>query len=275
MTGIVLNTRTKNKLTVLHTQLPHALLLAGESGVGLATIARSLADKHLSAFIEPVDSKGNPSHDTGSISVAVIRELYEQTRTKSEVPRVFIIDDADRMSLGAEAAFLKLLEEPTKNTHFILTSHSPEVLLPTVRSRLQTVIVESISDSQTATLIDQLGVRDATAQTQLIYLASGLPAELTRLVQDQAHFKQRAATMADTRTFLTGTPYQRLLVIQAYYQNKAQALELLDSALAVSKRSFTAKPQKDLAKQLEKLLRAREKIEANCNTRLQLMTLVV
>jgi hypothetical protein len=81
--------------------------------------------------------------------------------------------------------------------------------------------------------------------------------------------------MIATRTLLTGTPYQKLLVIQAHYQDKSGALELLDSALVVSKRSLAAKPQKDLVKQLEKLLRARDKIEANCNVRLQLMTLVI
>lgn len=275
MTDILLHTRTKNKLAALRKELPHASLLAGEFGVGLATIARSIAGKRLSVFVEPTDSKGNVNHETGTISVTAIRELYEQTRAKSEAPRIFIIDDADRMSLSAMAAFLKLLEEPTKNTHFILTSHSPSTLLPTVRSRLQIVTVEPITASQTATLLDILGIKDTTTHTQLVYLASGLPAELTRLVHDPAHFKQRAVTMSDTRTFLTGTPYQKLLIVHAYYQNKAQALELLDSALAVSKRSFTAKPQKDLAKQLEKLLRAREKIETNSNPRLQLMTLVV
>ncbi len=275
MTSIVLNSTTKKRLAPLEAQLPHALLLAGESGVGLATIAKYLAGQNIASFVEPTDSKEQVNHETGTISVATIRELYEQTRAKSLTPRIFIIDDADRMSLGAQAAFLKLLEEPTKHTHFILTSHTPQILLTTIRSRAQTVLIKPISETETNTFLDTLGVTDLKLRTQLVFLAGGLPAELTRLVRDEAYFGQRALVMADTRTFLTGSSYQKLLIVHAYYQNKLQALTLLDSALAVTKRSLAARPHDSLVGQLEKLLAARVKIEANCNIRLQLTALVV
>ena len=275
MRTITLNSRTEKKLASLEADLPHAVLLAGEPGVGLATIAKSIAGKELLSCIEPIDNKEQVNHDTGTISVSAIRELYKETRAKSVVRRIVVIDDADRMSTGAQAAFLKLLEEPSKNTHFILTSHSPRTILPTIRSRVQTVTVEPISSEQTKAFIDNLGVNDTRTRVQLEYLATGLPAELMRLTSDAAYFKQRAEIMADTRTFLTGTAYQKLLVIHAYYQSRAKTLQLLDSMLAVSKRSLSEKPQESLVIQLAQLLKAREKIEANCNARLQLMALVV
>lgn len=275
MTKIILHPKTEKKLATFKAQLPHAVLLSGEAGVGLATIARELAGKELATFIEPMDSKEHITHETGTISVVVIRRLYEQTRTKSTKRHIFIIDDADRMSLGAQAAFLKLLEEPAENVHFILTSHSPRVLLPTIRSRVQTIVVEPITTAQTKLFLDMLRTPDPKIRVQLEYLAAGLPAELTRLTSNDGYFKERADIMADTRTFLTGSVYQRLLIIHAYHQNRAKTLQLLDSALVVTKRSLSAKPQASLIAQLDKLLSTREKIEANYNARLQLMAFVV
>lgn len=273
--SIILNQRTTQKLSAVKADLPHALLLHGERGVGLTTIAKSVAGSAVHGLIEPTDSKGNANHETGTIAVETIRTLYEQTRAKTAAKQIIIIDSADRMSLGAQAAFLKLLEEPNEHTHFILTTHSLQQLLPTVRSRVQIVLVEPISPEQTQVFLSNLPISNATIKNQLEYLASGLPAELQRLISDEAYFKQRAETMSDTRMFLTGSIYEKLLVVHKYHQDRVKALQLVDSAIMVSRRSINVKPVTHLVFQLENLLHAREKIESNCNIRLQLASLVM
>ena len=49
--------------------------------------------------------------------------------------KVYVLRQADTMNLSAQNAFLKLLEEPPQSAAFILAAASPELLLPTVRSR--------------------------------------------------------------------------------------------------------------------------------------------
>tara|TARA_X000000368_G_scaffold45242_1_gene32507 strand:- start:62 stop:718 length:657 start_codon:yes stop_codon:yes gene_type:complete len=49
--------------------------------------------------------------------------------------KFIIIDSADDMNLNASNALLKILEEPKKNTYFLLISHHPSILLPTIKSR--------------------------------------------------------------------------------------------------------------------------------------------
>jgi DNA polymerase-3 subunit delta' len=49
--------------------------------------------------------------------------------------RVFILDDADRLSSEIQNALLKTLEEPRPSSSFVLVTSRPELLLPTVRSR--------------------------------------------------------------------------------------------------------------------------------------------
>jgi DNA polymerase-3 subunit delta' len=58
--------------------------------------------------------------------------------------KVAIVDEADRMSHSAQNAFLKTLEEPPDESIVILLTSSPQSLLPTIRSRCQSLQFEGI-----------------------------------------------------------------------------------------------------------------------------------
>jgi DNA polymerase-3 subunit delta' len=58
--------------------------------------------------------------------------------------KVAIVDEADRMSHSAQNAFLKTLEEPPDESIIILLTSSPQSLLPTIRSRCQSLRFEGI-----------------------------------------------------------------------------------------------------------------------------------
>ena len=62
--------------------------------------------------------------------------------TTSEVgKKLGLIDDADCMNVQAQNAFLKTLEEPPRDTFFILATANPSSLLPTIISRCQTILI--------------------------------------------------------------------------------------------------------------------------------------
>ncbi len=75
------------------------------------------------------------------IGIESIRDLISSAylRPYEGRSRVFIIHDADRMSHDAANALLKVLEEPPPNVFILLLSDNPEAILPTVRSRCQTL----------------------------------------------------------------------------------------------------------------------------------------
>jgi DNA polymerase III delta prime subunit len=258
----------------LENNLPQSLLLSGPKGVGLATLARQIAGKNLAGFIQPKNQKGEEDPE-GTVSVEMIRDLYDSTRSKQKTARVIIIDDADKMSPSASGAFLKLLEEPTEHTHFILTSHTPQRLLPTIKSRVQEVKIQPLDAVHSEEYLTLLEVTDKTKRMQLQFIASGLPAEITRLIEDSEYFTKKAELMGDARTFLTAKTYDKLLIIQKYQSSRELALQLLDSALIIARRGVSAKPQQALISQLDTLLAARENIAANFNVRLQLTRLVL
>src|SRR5258708_7026191 len=77
------------------------------------------------------------------ISVEQIREIVAAATLRPYEGRnkVFIIDPANALSVGGSNSLLKTLEEPVSDTTFILLTQSPELLLPTIRSRYQPIFV--------------------------------------------------------------------------------------------------------------------------------------
>ncbi len=73
------------------------------------------------------------------ISVEQVRDIVAAATLRPYEGRnkVFIIDPADALSVGGSNSLLKTLEEPPRDTVFILLTRSYDLLLPTIRSRSQ------------------------------------------------------------------------------------------------------------------------------------------
>ena len=153
------------KASLLHDRVAHAYLFHGEEGIGkkLAAIlfaqtincdtpyddrgpdacgvcrsclqidARTHPDFLL---IEPDRELANPQ-----IKIEQVRQLEEQIVYRPLVSpwKVYLIDDADRLTQGAANALLKTLEEPAAHSLFLLVSSRPSALPTTVRSRCQSI----------------------------------------------------------------------------------------------------------------------------------------
>lgn len=151
--------------------LHHAWLLAGPEGVGKARFAHAVAARMLADASEetsPVaglnlpddhptrrlmDAGAHPDlrvlsrltkvGDTGqettarSITIDQVRSLQPMFATTPALGprRVVIIDTIDDLERAGANALLKNLEEPPAGTVFLLVSHAPGRLLPTIRSR--------------------------------------------------------------------------------------------------------------------------------------------
>lgn len=260
----------------LRAELPHALLLTGPNGVGLTTLARHLADVHLCGIVEPTDAKGEVDHSSsGVIRVTQIRDLLSHAINKTRSRRVYIIDNADRMNHQAQNALLKLLEEPAPHVHFILISHHAEQLLPTVRSRAQLLRVPPVSRDQSLELLHLLHITDETVRAQLLFLADGLPAELSRLAVDPALFAHKAETITAARQFLQGTLLEKFQVIRACSTNRADTLETLTYAERILRHSLGQHPTAQLITRTDEISEAYDRIAANGYIRIQLARLVV
>ncbi len=273
---VYLNEQTARVLERISQHLPHALLLSGPNGVGLSTAARHAIGASKAQILEVFPEKDEKIDiEKGTITVEVIRRLYTQLRTIAPKGRVVVIDYAERIAIPAQNAFLKLLEEPIEGTHFILLSHAPELLLPTIRSRVQHIDVRPISRGQSESLLADNGVTDPTHRAQLLFIAEGLPAELTRLVRDEPYFNTRAVVVKDARELITGSAYQRLLLAKKYKDNRADALMLLSDSMRQLQHTLAGGGSPDSLLILDRFEKVYKRILEQGNVRLQLSSLVV
>ena len=85
--------------------------------------------------------KGTDKKASQFITVSQIRELADfiNLTTHRNGLRIILVHPAEAMNVHAPNALLKTLEEPPHATLFILVSHQPQRLLPTVRSRCQKI----------------------------------------------------------------------------------------------------------------------------------------
>ena len=65
-----------------------------------------------------------------------------------------------------------------------------------------------------------------------MFIASGLPAEVTRLATDETYYSQRVQTVQDAKSALEGTSYRKLLIARKYKDQRPLALQLVDDMLS-------------------------------------------
>jgi len=276
MPSVYIHPTTALQLDSLAADLPQSLLFTGPEGVGLTSIVKYLSDILKVKVITVLPEKDEKVDlEKGVITVDVIRRLYGTTKTIETGTRLIVIDYVERMGIQAQNAFLKLLEEPGVNTHFILLTHNASKLLPTIQSRVQTVEVKPITAEQSGQLLDELKISDAQTRAQLLFIASGLPATLSTLAGDSDAFEKRAQIVRDARMYLQGTAYDRLKIALAYKDDRPKALLLLVDAMKQLQGSVAKGQGGDLVKKIGTLLKVHERIEANGNIRLQLASVVL
>lgn len=141
----------------------HALLLEGPTGCGKKTLARLVAGalvceadekpcrvcshcRKASQSIHPDITELTAEDGKQSISVDQIRQLRDEAYIlpNEAEKKVVIVTDAHRMTVEAQNALLKILEEPPAHLLFILTCENRSLLLPTIRSRAQILTLTGV-----------------------------------------------------------------------------------------------------------------------------------
>ncbi|MEO6395009.1 MAG: AAA family ATPase [Devosia sp.] len=192
-------------------RLPTGILLHGPRGIGKATLAFEVArsvftrtgDESSAHVAAQVASGGYPNlrvlrraqRDSGKgfytvIRVEEVRSFVEELRmTRGRAGfRIAIIDSIDDCNPNAANALLKILEEPPSETLFILVSHRPGALLPTIRSRCHAVALRPLGDAGLREVLLSNGA-DPDRLDAAIALAAGRPRrgfELLALGDDKA-----------------------------------------------------------------------------------------
>ncbi|MFN0115871.1 MAG: DNA polymerase III subunit delta' [Paracoccaceae bacterium] len=96
--------------------------------------------------------------------------------------RAVILDAADEMNAAAANALLKFLEEPPKDVTFLIVSHRPSSLLPTIRSRCRMLRLSPLSGPPFSAALAAAGFDPGAGASALAELSAGSPGQSIRLI---------------------------------------------------------------------------------------------
>ncbi|OWO94537.1 DNA polymerase III subunit delta' [Rhizobium esperanzae] len=190
----------------------HAILIEGPEGIGKATLAFRFAN-HVLSHPDPdaaPEKIGDPdpasavsrqiasgaSHNllhlarpvdekTGKVKSAItVDEVRRAGKFFSQTSgtgnwRIVIIDPADDMNRNAANAILKILEEPPKRALFLVLSHAPGRLLPTIRSRCLPLKLAPLADEALVAALAHLGI---AGEASVLSAAKGSVGEALKLL---------------------------------------------------------------------------------------------
>jgi replication-associated recombination protein RarA len=281
--GLVLHRNTREQLERFIATPSHAILLVGASGMGKQTVAESLAATLLGLEAKDLANYPNYLHvqpDGASISIEAIRQLQKflQLKTTGQRPlrRAILITDAQELTTEAQNAYLKMLEEPPADTVMILTASSPRALLPTILSRLQTIVVHVPGNEELSPLL--AGAADAEAR-QAIALSGGMPGLLHALLAgDEPH--PMLASVAKAKDILQKDTFGRLALVDTLSKQKDEATSVVEALERIAQAGLAAAgAQQDTAKVKrwhhirKQAAAAREALARSANAKLTLSNL--
>jgi DNA polymerase-3 subunit delta' len=193
-------------------RMQHAWILAGKQGLGKGSFARTAARElvaepgieqpaagshpdilvldHLPANDEEDKKRreGKPYQSKRNITIDQIRRMQQRLTTRPTLGsrRAVIIDPADDLEKGAVNALLKSLEEPPVGTYFLLVTHRPGRLLPTVRSRCRTLRFSPLADTEVAGILARHAFEaDESTRAAAVAAAEGSPGNALFFVEQE------------------------------------------------------------------------------------------
>lgn len=225
-------------------RVAHAYILSGPEGVGKTTLALAMAKALLCAeppapgescggaclVCRKIERGVHPDVQTWSLASQItaaggkqstknttlaIETIRSMITTAALRPmegrwRVAIVDDAELLQETAQEALLKTLEEPPTFTVIFLLTDDLDALLPTIRSRGQSVELRAVLTSQITEKLVARGAPDERAST-LAALSNGSPGWAIRAAADENLASERLAAIDRAIVWIASDSHQRIV----------------------------------------------------------------
>jgi DNA polymerase-3 subunit delta' len=235
-------------------RVPQSLIFAGPEGVGKRAVATALAQAVSCPKRADGDGCGACSvcvriagqrfpdvswldkGDYASIKIDSLREQVLEAigyRPFEGPRRIFVINDADDLTVQAQDALLKTLEEPPPSAILILITAYPDTLLATIQSRCRRLRFGLLPDADVARiLVARVGVDPAKAR-RLAFVSGG---SVSRALSEETGYfdDDRDVALGLLRARGANMP-ERMKAAAAFAQhdNKRRARETASSRLTI------------------------------------------
>jgi DNA polymerase III delta prime subunit len=215
---------TKNSIDNFIANPSHALLLAGPQGSGKGTTAQFIASTILGIPFKNINSSQHVltiQKTEKSVTIESVRSIQNFLQLKTPgnqaIRRVILVEDGETMSIEAQNAFLKILEEPPADTLIIITTSTVEKLLPTIQSRSQQMRILPLSLAQLTSYYKELFSESEIKKAY--FISEGYAGLFTAIVkQDASHPLVEQIIIA--KNILSENTFERLIQVDTIVKQK-------------------------------------------------------
>lgn len=169
-------------------KLSHAHLIIGPDGIGKSLIARKFAMNILEKTndIEYADII-NFRPKKASLGVDEVREIIDEVNKKpfEGDKKVIIIHKGSKMTIQAQNALLKTIEEPPKGVYIIILSESLELMLDTIKSRSQIYKLTPLNKDEMRKYLDKLKIVDEKQIKLALSYGEGIPGRAEEILYNK------------------------------------------------------------------------------------------
>ena len=209
--------------------ISHAYMFEGPSGIGKNTMAIELAKillemEHLSNSPDYIEIKP----DGNSIKIAQIRKIQSDILVKPyKSYKIYVFDEAQKMTVEAQNALLKTLEEPPKYAIIILITNNKEALLDTIKSRCEIIKFTPIPLRDISNYLITTGVDEKRASL-LANFSRGSMQKAIELSNSEDFYMMREEIQKYVQTFLSGNLIEIMDIQNSIEKYKDQIINVLD-----------------------------------------------
>lgn len=112
--------------------------------------------------------------------------------------KIFIIDDAERMNINAQNAFLKTLEEPPADSIIILVTESINFIIPTIKSRCQILNFSPVESENIKSMLQENPGLDTSDIDTAMKLSRGSIGKALNLDSEQIEFRNEVTKLLNS-----------------------------------------------------------------------------
>ena len=216
--------------------LSHAQLISGEDGIGKSILAEILGKLILNGDLnrEYVDII-NYRPSKASFGVDDVREIIDEVNKKpfEGDKKVIIIHQGNKLTIQAQNALLKTIEDPPTEVYIIILCESLELILDTIKSRCEIYKLTPLTKDELYKYIAIKGYDYSEEEkASAIAFSEGIPGRIDRYFSD-TELQELRDKIVDLLLQLTNNEIEAILEkeeqLVSYKQNKEEVINVLSS----------------------------------------------
>ncbi|MEA4846443.1 MAG: DNA polymerase III subunit delta' [Clostridiaceae bacterium] len=169
-----------------------------------------------------------------SIKIKQVRQIISDSAKKpfESGYKIIIIENAEKMTIDAQDAFLKTLEEPPENTVFLLLAENHNLLLPTIVSRCQIYRFKPVNRLEMKSYIEARYDYSSREVEAAVRHSGGVVGRALELLKDKERSRVRTVYIDILEKALSGDGSEALLLASEAVEDKEAAERFLEFSLS-------------------------------------------